>query len=44
MINFINLSLSEKIKMGNEGRKIAEKNFDENIVIKKYFDTIQELI
>ena len=44
MADFINLNLSEKIKMGSEGRKIAEKKFNEKIVINKYFDAIESII
>ena len=44
MVDFINLNLSEKIKMGSEGRKIAEKKFNEKIVINKYFDAIESII
>lgn len=37
---FINLSNYEKNKMGLEGRKKVEKEFDRNIVINKYLDEI----
>jgi len=44
MIDFINLNLSEKTKMGLEGRKIAERKFNEKIVINKYFDAVERII
>ncbi|MDR3258911.1 MAG: glycosyltransferase family 4 protein [Fusobacteriaceae bacterium] len=40
---FLSLSLEERKKMGINGRKKVEEEFDEKIVIKKYLDTIEEI-
>lgn len=40
---FIMLSYSEKAKMGKEGRKFVEKNFDREIVIEKYLRHIEKI-
>lgn len=40
---FLSLSEEEKKIMGLNGRKKAEKEFDEKIVIKKYLNTIKEI-
>ena len=40
MRKFINLPINEKIEFGKESRKIAEKKFDEKIVIKRYTEKI----
>lgn len=43
MMKFINLSNEEKIKMSNNSRIKMEKEFDENIVLNKYIQTIKEI-
>lgn len=43
MEKFINLPLNEKEKMGIEGRKKIEKEFDRNIVIDKYMMEMEEV-
>ena len=40
---FINKAYEEKINMGLAGRKKVEKEFDRNIVIKKYIDEINNI-
>ena len=40
----LNLSLSERIAMGLNGRLKMVKEFDEKIVIKKYLDSIKEIL
>ena len=40
---FINKTYEEKINMGLAGRKKVEKEFDRNIVIKKYIDEINNI-
>ena len=42
IIKMINLTVQEKNRMGVEGRKIIEENYDERIVIKKYLDIIEK--
>ncbi|AHW61319.1 Glycosyltransferase involved in cell wall bisynthesis [Draconibacterium orientale] len=44
METMINLSQEERLKMGEEGRRIAENKYSEEIVIKLYKDKINELI
>ncbi|MCU0429902.1 MAG: glycosyltransferase family 4 protein [Cytophagaceae bacterium] len=44
MEKFILLSAEEKINMGMESRKLAEKNFDEKLVIKAYENAIDQLL
>lgn len=43
MIQFINLPHSEKEKMGSFGREKMEREYDRNIVIRAYLDTISEI-
>jgi len=43
MERFINLPLSEKIKMGLAGRKIVEKKFDRRIVVNAYLEEIEKI-
>ena len=40
---FIHLTTKERIQMGIAGRKKIEKEFDRNIVIKKYMDEIKKI-
>ena len=42
MIKMINIPLDDKNKMGIEGRRIIEENYDVGIVIKKYLDLIEK--
>ena len=42
MCKFLDLSDSEKIKMGQNGRKKMEEEFDEKIVINKYIELIKD--
>ncbi|MFW5793714.1 MAG: glycosyltransferase family 4 protein [Bacteroidota bacterium] len=42
--DFITLSDEQKIKMGAESRKLAEKKFDEKIVIDKYLQAIENAL
>lgn len=44
MIKFIDLSYAERLRMGQEGRKRMEKEFDEKFVIAAYRDAIASLI
>ena len=37
---FVNLPINEKIKFGKESRKIAEKKFNEKIVIERYTEKL----
>ncbi|NOE84977.1 glycosyltransferase family 4 protein [Vibrio cholerae] len=39
---FLTLSDSEKQAMGNAGRSFMEAKFDENLVIKQYFETLKK--
>ncbi|MBJ6899983.1 glycosyltransferase family 1 protein, partial [Vibrio cholerae] len=39
---FLTLSDSEKQVMGNAGRSFMEAKFDENLVIKQYFETLKK--
>ena len=41
--SFINLSYEEKKNMGLEGRKKVEREFDRNIVVNRYLQTVEEL-
>lgn len=41
---FIQLSQEERIEMGKMGRRHVEENFDENLVIDKYLNTISEIV
>jgi len=41
IIRFIELPHLDKIKMGLDGRRKMEKEFDRNIVVKKYLDVIE---
>ena len=43
MEKFMKLSLEEKIKMGKQGRRKVEKEFDEKIVINLYLDSIKKI-
>ena len=40
---FLNLSYEEKKNMGLEGRKKVEREFDRNIVVNRYLQTVEEL-
>lgn len=40
---FLNLSLEERKQMGLEGRRKVEKEFDRQIVVKKYIDELKEV-
>ncbi|MDO4963629.1 MAG: glycosyltransferase family 4 protein [bacterium] len=42
--NFINLSLQEKEKLGLNARNKVKKEFDRNIVIKKYMECIRNVV
>jgi glycosyltransferase involved in cell wall biosynthesis len=44
MLKIVNMSKFERQQMGNNGRKKMLKEYDENIVIKIYFDAVLELI
>lgn len=41
---FINLTNEEKEKMGKEGRKKVEKEFDRKIVVNKYLEAIDKIL
>ena len=41
---FLALSHEEKRKMGLNGRKKVEREFDRNIVVKKYIESIRNLV
>lgn len=41
---FVNLPFNEKIHFGERSRKIAEKKFDENIVISRYMNAIEKYV
>ncbi len=41
---FLKLSSSEREKLGRAGRQKAEENFDRNIVIKAYLETIRKIL
>ena len=43
MIRFLNLSSEQRTAMGQAGRKKMEREFDEQIVIKRYLDLIREI-
>ncbi|MCP4442330.1 MAG: glycosyltransferase family 4 protein [Aureispira sp.] len=43
MQRMLNLSLNEREKMGQEGRKMAIEEFDEQAIIQRYFDEIKKL-
>lgn len=40
---FLNLSFKERTQMGNYSRKKMEKDFDRNIIVKKYLDKIESI-
>ena len=40
----LSLSEEERIKMGKNGRKKMIREFDEQIVIKKYLNAIEEIL
>ncbi|MDH5366047.1 MAG: glycosyltransferase family 4 protein [Cyclobacteriaceae bacterium] len=40
---FIQLSQEERVEMGVKGRRHVEENYDENLVIDKYLNTISEI-
>jgi len=44
MEKMILLSPRERFEMGQRGRKKAEREFDEQIVIKKYLNKVQEIL
>ena len=44
MFAMLNLSEKEIDQMGENGRKLVEERFDENLVITKYLDTVHEVI
>lgn len=44
MYNFTQLSYDDRMKMGYMGRKKMEKEFDQNIVVNKYIETINSLL
>ena len=44
MFNIIKLSNHDRLMMGKSGRKKMEQEFDEKVVIKKYLETIKELL
>jgi len=44
MEKIVNLNFQDRIKMGQLGREKVIKEFDENIVIKKYIDTINNIL
>lgn len=41
---FINLPYEDKLEMGKNSRKKIESEFDEQIVIKKYLDALEEIL
>ena len=41
---FISMSAVERIKMGEEGRKMVEKKFDRNIVVDAYVQQISQIL
>ncbi len=44
LIKFIELSLEEKKQMGKESRLKIEKEFDRNIVVNEYMETIESIL
>lgn len=44
MLDFINLSDSQRTAMGEASRKKVERQFDENIVIESYVETLEEIL
>ena len=44
IFDFIGLSDEERIRMGQASREKAEREFDENIVIQRYLETIGEIL
>ncbi len=44
ILDFIDLSDEERIRMGQAGRVKVEREFDENIVIQRYLETIEEVL
>lgn len=44
MEKFINLTQQEKEKMGEEGRKKMEREFDRNIITEQYLNHIQDIV
>ena len=44
ILDFIDLSDDERIRMGQASREKAEREFDENIVIQRYLETIEEIL
>ncbi len=44
MMKFVELPFNEKVKMGLNGRKKMEKEFDQKIIIRKYLEVADKLI
>ena len=44
ILDFIDLSNEERIRMGQASRVKVEREFDENIVIQRYLETIEEIL
>ena len=44
ILDFIDLSDEERIQMGQASRVKVEREFDENIVIQRYLETIEEIL